>query len=136
MEKQSECLAPPSEKLLQAVDEFNRGEWYECHKTLEELWLDAEGEMRHFYQGILQIAAALHHWRKGNFNGAVSLLGKGSDNLRQVESVCQCIEVQTIIADAFNLKAALIALGPERMTEVDHSLIPLVHLTSGEREKT
>jgi len=136
MEKLSECFAPPSEKLLQAVDEFNQGEWYECHKKLEELWIDAEGEMRHFYQGILQIAVALHHWRKSNFNGAVSLLGKGSDNLLQVRSVCQCIEVQTIIADAFNLKAALIALGPERMTEIDHSLIPLARLTSGERVKT
>jgi uncharacterized protein len=122
----SACLAPPPGGLLQAVDEFNRGDWYECHETLEDLWGGSEGEIRNFYQGLLQIAAALHHWRNGNFSGAVSLLDKGPDCLRRVRRVCQRIEIPMIIAAADSFKTALIALGPERMGEIDPSLIPLL----------
>jgi uncharacterized protein len=131
----SACLAPPPEELLRAVDEFNRGEWYKCHETLEELWAGAEGEIRHFYQGLLQIAAALHHWRNGNFSGVISLLGKGSGCLRRVHKICQRIEVPMIVATADSFRIALTALGPERMTEIDPSLIPLLHLAPEGREK-
>lgn len=71
------CEQSISGKLLQALGEFNRGDWFECHETLEDLWIGSEGEIRDFYQGALQLAVALHHWRNGNFGGAMSLLKGG-----------------------------------------------------------
>ena len=69
------CTQSPSGELLQAFGEFNRGDWFDCHETLEELWVGSVGEIRDFYQGMLQIAVALHHWRGGNYAGAVLLNG-------------------------------------------------------------
>lgn len=125
----SGCEASPSDELLQAVAQFNSGDWFECHETLEDLWVGSQGEMRDFYQGLLMIAVALHHWREGNFKGADLLLGKGADHLRRVRPLCQGIDVAATIAAAHRFKEALNDLGPERMAELDPRLVPKLQIT-------
>ena len=61
------CAESPSGQFLLGIRQFNAGEWFECHETVEDLWIGEEGELRNFYQGIIQVAVALHHWRNGNF---------------------------------------------------------------------
>jgi hypothetical protein len=122
------CDRSPSRELLQAFGEFNRGDWFDCHETLEDLWIGTEGEVRWFYQGLLQIAVALHHWKNGNFGGAVSLLAGGADYLRRVSTVCQRIEVATMVVEAERCRSELVRLGPERMGELEHSFIPRMRL--------
>ena len=124
----SECTHAPSGMLLQAFGEFNRGEWYDCHETLEDLWVGSEYEMRWFSQGLLQVAVALLHWQNGNFGGAVSLLDSRTNYLRRVEPVCQRIEVGTLINDADICARELRALGPERMGELPEIVIPKLRL--------
>ena len=43
-------------RLLKGIEEFNQGLYFQCHETLEEVWLEEQGEDRLFYQGIIQIA--------------------------------------------------------------------------------
>jgi len=122
------CTQSPSGALLHALGEFNRGEWFECHETLEELWSGTTGEIRDFYQGLLQIAVALHHWRNGNFNGSIHLLTSGADMLRRVRPACQRIDVAAVTAAADQVREALLVLQPERMKELDPSLLPRLRL--------
>ncbi|AAR35042.1 DUF309 domain-containing protein [Geobacter sulfurreducens] len=129
------CEQSISGKLLQALGEFNRGDWFECHETLEDLWIGSEGEIRDFYQGALQLAVALHHWRNGNLGGAMSLLQGGAGYLRRVRPVCQRVDVAGLISAADRLREELSRLGPERMAEADRSLFPrmvLVAVPGGE----
>ena len=128
------CGMSPSRQLLQAFGEFNRGEWFDCHETLEDLWVGSEGEIRSFYQGLLQIAVALHHWRNGNFGGAITLLTGGIDYLGRVRPVCQRIEVETMITEAGRCREALQLLGMERMHELDPALIPRMRLAPAGEE--
>lgn len=123
-----ECSLSPSGELLQAFGEFNRGDWFDCHETLEDLWVGSEGEIRSFYQGVLQIAVALHHWQQGNFGGAVSLLTGGIGYLRQVRPVCQRIEVATMIGEAERCHAELLRLGREQMAGLEPGFIPRLRL--------
>jgi uncharacterized protein len=123
-----QCDESPSGELLQAIGEFNRGDWFECHETLEDLWVGEEGEARYFYQGVLQVAVALHHWRGGNFGGAASLLKSGADYLRRVRPVCQRVDVAGFIAATDQLRETLSTLGPARMSELDPACIPVVRL--------
>ncbi|MEY3826619.1 MAG: hypothetical protein RLZZ148_1435, partial [Cyanobacteriota bacterium] len=44
------------EAFWQGVSEFNLGEFYACHDTLEALWMESSEPTKSFYQGILQIA--------------------------------------------------------------------------------
>ncbi len=124
------CEGPPPGELLRAIDQFNRRDWFDCHETLEYLWMGQIGETRDFYQGILQVAVALHHWRGGNFRGAVSLLARGAGYLRRVRPVCQGVDVEGFVADADRLWEALAALGPERMAELEPDLIPRLRLAT------
>jgi len=126
--RRCEDVAP--EELLRAIDEFNRGDWFECHETVEELWVGEKGELRDFYQGVLQLAVALHHWRDGNFKGALTLLQSGGDCLSRVAPVCQGVDVARLAADAGKLQQALSALGEERMSELEQRLILKLRLAA------
>ncbi|MBJ6801065.1 DUF309 domain-containing protein [Geomonas propionica] len=121
------CQQAPSPELQQAIEEFNGGEWFECHETLEELWVGEKGELRDFYQGLLQVAVALYHWRNGNFKGAEGLLRRGPDLLMRVSDTCLGVDVARLVAQAGVLREALLALGEARMAELDQALIPKLH---------
>lgn len=127
------CVETPSGQLLQGIREFNRRDWFECHETVEDLWIGAEGEVRDFYQGIIQIAVALHHWQNGNFGGAVSLLKGGAGHLRRVADRCQWVDVAGLIADSDRVRVALEELGKERMESLNPALIPLIKTVSATR---
>ncbi|HEY6838899.1 MAG TPA: DUF309 domain-containing protein [Geobacteraceae bacterium] len=125
---ENDCRREPSEDLLQGIATFNAGEWFECHEILEELWVGESGEARDLYQGVLQVAVALHHWREGNYRGAMHLLASGVKLLHHVEPVCQGVDVAALIAAVGQVRESLEALGPERMAELDRQIIPRVSL--------
>ncbi len=124
------CEESPPGQLLLAIQQFNRREWYECHETIEELWLGEQGEMKDFLQGSLQIAVALLHLRNGNYGGAVSLLVSGVNYLKRVSDICLWVDVAALIADAEKVRSALEELGRENMESLDQSLIPLIKIVS------
>jgi predicted metal-dependent hydrolase len=128
MDHSADCANPPSAALLEASGQFNRGEWHDSHETLEDLWIGSEGEMRAFYQGLLQIAVALYHWQNGNFKGANILIESGMSHLSRVRPVCQRIDVEALRQAVIRFAEALTSLGPERMTEIAPRLIPRLKL--------
>jgi hypothetical protein len=113
-----------------AIDQFNRGEWFDCHETLEELWVGETGWRRDLYQGILQVAVALHHWQEGNFAGATLLLGQAVKLLHLVEGCGETIDVTALVNNSDRLRRELLALGPARQAELDRSLIPVIRWTT------
>jgi hypothetical protein len=60
---------------------FNRGCLFECHEAWEEVWKEAGGDERTFYQGLIQAAVALLHARRGNLRGAASIYAKARPKL-------------------------------------------------------
>lgn len=54
---------PPHEAWRHGIDLFDSGEFWECHEALEPLWIAATGTDKHFYAGVIQLAAALHKAR-------------------------------------------------------------------------
>jgi predicted metal-dependent hydrolase len=66
----------PEERLAfeKGVDEFNRGFYFECHDTLEDIWTGLRGESRDFLQGLIQVSVGFYHLSNGNLVGAESLL--------------------------------------------------------------
>jgi len=113
---------------MAAISQFNNQDWFECHETLEELWSGETGEKRELYQGILQIAVALHHWKSRNFGGAMSLFTSGMNHLGRVRPLSQLVDVTRLIADACRMQMELGNLGEERMTEIEPGLIPRLHI--------
>ena len=120
------CDEAPPPLLLKGIEQFNRGEYFEQHETLELLWRATPGHIRGLYHGILQIGVGFHHWRRGNFHGASVLLEEGIERLRPFAPACQSVDVAALVSDATAARARLTALGPERMSEYDLGQAPRV----------
>lgn len=68
-------------RLQKGIDEFNQRLFFECHETLEEIWLEEHGDDRRFYQGVIQIAAGYFKWQQGVPAGAVKLWRMGLEKI-------------------------------------------------------
>ena len=60
---------------------FDRGEFFDAHEVLEDVWRAAPAEEKKFLQGLIQAAVGLHHHSRGNLAGARSLLARAERNL-------------------------------------------------------
>ncbi|MGH9713738.1 MAG: DUF309 domain-containing protein [Candidatus Acidiferrales bacterium] len=66
-----------AEKFELGLAHFNSRRFFEAHEVWEEVWLvEAEPE-KTFLQGLIQVAAAFHHYMRRNPSGAESLLASG-----------------------------------------------------------
>jgi len=60
-------------RFLAGVRYFNQRDFFEAHESWEELWVDYQGPLRRFYQGLIQVAVCLHHFGNGNMHGTRKL---------------------------------------------------------------
>ena len=105
------------QEFWQGVEEFNQGEFYACHDTLEALWMESSEPEKTFYQGVLQIAVALYHLGNSNWRGAVILLGEGTNRLQRYQPIYSEIDVEKLIDQSTELLAALQQSGAENIAE-------------------
>jgi hypothetical protein len=125
------CADAPSPQLLEGIAQFNRGEFFEQHETLEELWRSGPDDIRYLYHGILLVGVGLYHLTRGNYRGAVSKLQGGIDKLRWFAPSCQDVDVARLVSDAERCLSSLMELGPERIGEFDRRLFPHVRVVGG-----
>ena len=116
---------PPSPLLAEGIRLFNQGRWFEAHEVLERAWLDEPSPLRRLYQGILQVGVGLHHARRGNLRGALSLLDRGMALLAPFEPQRLGVDVARLVGDAAAARRALAA--PGGMESFDWSAAPVVH---------
>jgi uncharacterized protein len=114
------------ELALKGIEEFNRGEFYECHEYLEEAWMQEPRRVRFLYQGILQVGVGFYHQQNGNWRGATGLLRNGTQRLKEFEPETLGIDVAKLVRECERCLEELEELGRKRVREFDHSLIPKV----------
>ena len=114
------------ELVLKGIEEFNRGEFYECHECLEEAWMQEPERVRFLYQGILQVGVGFYHLQNGNWRGATGLLRNGTVRLKEFEPVTRGIDVARLVRECERCLGELEELGRERVWEFDLSKIPKV----------
>jgi predicted metal-dependent hydrolase len=122
------CDEPPPPLLLEGIAQFNRGEFFEQHETLELLWRAETRNIRYLYQGILQIGVAFHHLRKQNHHGTVYMLTRGQNYLAPFAPRCQRVDVQALLDAAAAALREVNRLGADRLAEFDWSLTPQVRV--------
>ena len=121
-------MSQPNAELIRALEQFNRGEYWEQHETLETLWRAERDEaMRGFYKGILQTGVGFYHITRRNYAGAVKVLGRGVGYLRRYAPWCQGVDVAQLIAESTQVLERLHALGATRIAEIDVNQLPRVH---------
>ncbi len=72
-------------KMREGLERFNRQHYWECHESLEEVWLeDRNDPVRNVYWAIIQVAASMVHYREKNLVGAAGMLNKSREKFRRV----------------------------------------------------
>jgi uncharacterized protein len=120
------CEEPAPPMLIDGIAQFNRGEYFEQHETLELLWRAERRDVRRLYQGILQIGVAFHHLRRLNHHGTIYMLTRGSGYLRPFAPSCQSVDVNALLAGAAAALIEVERLGPGRLADFDWQLAPTV----------
>src|ERR1700733_10908931 len=115
----SVCQESPPPLLLAGIAQFNDGQYFEQHETLELLWRAETRDVRRLYQGILQIGVAFHHLRRLNHHGTVYMLTRGPGYLAPFAPSCQGVDVARLMRDAAAALAEVERLGPARLAEFD-----------------
>ncbi|MCK6594105.1 MAG: DUF309 domain-containing protein [Bacteriovoracaceae bacterium] len=72
--------------VRRGVELFNAQKYWECHEDLEHHWLEEPGPLRNVYWAIIQVAAAMIHYRDGNLTGARGLIFKAKQKFDRCES--------------------------------------------------
>jgi|SRR5580693_6917795 predicted metal-dependent hydrolase len=71
-------MADDPDRLELGRAAFNRGEYFLAHELWEEVWREmTDAEQRRCVQGLIQIAAGLHHLQQRRARPAAGLLRKG-----------------------------------------------------------
>ncbi len=122
------CAEAPPAEVLAGFAQFNRGEFFEQHETLEDAWIAEMDPVRYLYQGILQVGVGLLHLERGNLYGARRMMAKGLPLLQPFRPRCLHIDVERFVAETERCLAAVEALTPETLSRFDKALIPRVHL--------
>lgn len=120
------CSDLPPPRLLRGIEQFNRGEFFEQHETLEEEWIAEQDPVRYLYQGILQIGVGCEHLRRGNPAGARSLWLRGIEYLEPFRGGCMKVDVDRLVAATERCVAELERVGDDGLKRFDRELIPRV----------
>jgi predicted metal-dependent hydrolase len=87
--------------LYSGIGQFNEQKFFECHETLEKIWLRQEGETKELLQGLIQLAVGYHHMLNGNAKGALKLLARGLERVAkykpsalglELSDLCQAVQ--------------------------------------------
>ncbi len=100
---------------MSGINQFNQGDYYACHDTLEAIWMTAAMPEKPFFQGILQLAVGLYHLGNSNWRGAAILLGEGIRRLEPFEPSYANVDVTTLLDCADDWLATIQQLGPEQI---------------------
>jgi predicted metal-dependent hydrolase len=110
---------------------FNRGEFFECHEVLEELWKAERRPIRDLFQGIIQIAVGLHHLKRGNRRGALFGLNHGAVRVARFGPSCFGLDIRHLLDDV-QVVLAQIETGPEADVGKLNSLVaPRIRVARG-----
>ncbi|MFQ3534618.1 MAG: DUF309 domain-containing protein [Aggregatilineales bacterium] len=126
----AQCAEPLPPLVLRGIEEFNRGEYYECHETLEQAWMAERRPIRDLYRAILQVSVAYYHILRGNYNGAYKMFLRVVQWFAPLPDRCMGIDVAALRADVLTVQLHLQALGAQNIAQFDRSLLKPIRHTS------
>jgi len=78
------------------LEAFNSAHFYDAHEHWEEVWLETPNPDKMFLQGLIQVAAAFHHYSRANLLGTRNLLRAGLLKLDRFPEVHGGLEIEAL----------------------------------------
>ena len=93
--------------LALGVTAWRAGDHFTAHERWEDVWRESVDPERRWLQGLIQIAAALHHVARGRLGAAAGLLARGGEKLADAPARLAEIDVDAVRGGAARLAAAI-----------------------------
>lgn len=91
-------------ELAKGAAEWDARQFFDAHETWEEIWQVERRPIRGFYQGLILLAAGLHHWTGTHRPRGVRIkLSSGIERLAPYAPSYLGVDVSSMIADAAGL---------------------------------
>jgi uncharacterized protein len=94
-------LSPEERERLfrRGIDLFNQGRFFAAHEAWEEIWRSTTPEPKPLFQGLIQVAAALHqHLDLKRAEGPRRTLAKARRNLEPLAPAAMGVDVADLLA--------------------------------------
>lgn len=126
-------MSPDLERklYLEGIQLFNAHDFFDAHETWEEVWRMAYGPKHDFYQGLIQCAVALEHYRRSNPRGVVSLYRTYRPKFKDLPPVFMGLDVTKFLADMREALRPVVEADPlpEKGTlQLDAGRVPRIEL--------
>jgi predicted metal-dependent hydrolase len=110
---------------------FNGHEYFEAHEVWEDIWHMAFGLKHEFYQGMIQCAVALEHYRRSNPRGVVSLYNSYTRHMKDVPAKFMGLDVEAFLSRMHSVLEPVMTAAPlpgRGEIELDFALAPRIEL--------
>ncbi len=95
-------------RYAQFFECFNDGRYFEAHDVLEVLWLPVRGlPAADYFKGLIQLAGAFVHERKGRVQPALALLRLATRNLTLYAPAFLGLEIESVLRQIAGWSAEL-----------------------------
>ena len=126
-------MTPDLERKLyyDGITLFNEHEFFEAHEVWEDIWHMAYGLKFEFYQGMIQCAVALEHYRRSNPRGVVSLYESYNEHFKDVPPVFMGLDVKDFLSRMRRALEPVLSADPlpqRGQIELDESAAPKIQL--------
>ena len=112
--------------LEKGIVEFNDEAFFECHDTLEEVWMEVRGQERLFFQGLVQVAVGYYHLTCENYPGAEHLLERGIQKLEGFPPCQRGVDLADLVARASETLAEVLEIRAGKRAVYDPETIPKI----------
>ncbi len=135
MDEANEFAGMSHEELLQlGADRFNAKQFFEAHEAWEEVWLDADRELRAFYQGLIQVAAAFVHLQRNEYPGTVKLLHEGLRKIEAYPPITLGVDLGALAKASREVERRVLEVGEKGLKEIDITTLPRVDIRTEARD--
>jgi uncharacterized protein len=85
------------DRLAEGLEQIDRGEYFEAHETLEDIWRAAEPAEKDFFQGLVHFTVAWYQAGRGNRVGCERQLEKAARRLAPFAPRHRGVDVAAIL---------------------------------------
>ncbi|MFQ5677410.1 MAG: DUF309 domain-containing protein [bacterium] len=102
---------------------FNSGKYWESHEAWEEVWKRHPENSRIFFQGLIQVAAALHQLQRQIYHGTEKHFRNALWKLKPFQPETLGIDVTQLVTAMVKCQAEL---SSKKLEQFDKRLIPTI----------
>jgi hypothetical protein len=121
-------MEPYDPRYLAGILLFNAGDFFEAHEVWEDLWAEAHGDERRFFQGLIQAAVGLCHFGNGNLRGAAKLYRSSRDYVKGLANPFRGLDLVDFWRQMEGCFAPVLTENPDPASRPEPERLPRIDL--------